>query len=185
MMDAALFLAEGFEEIEVSTPICFLRHMGIGLGIVSVTGSLDVTGAHGLSVKADMLWEDADFSKTRMLILPGGVPGAENLSKSVPLCNLVKTFVEEDKYVAAICAGPMVLGKQGLLRRKRIVCYPGFEELMLEASVQSGQNVVVDGKLITANGPASAMQFSYYIGKALAGEAEARAMADAMMVNYF
>lgn len=185
MMEAALFLAEGFEEIEVSTPVCFLRHMGIGLGIVSTTGVLDVTGAHGLSMKADMLWENADFSRTRMLILPGGVPGAENLSKSVPLCHLVKAFMEEGKFVAAICAGPMVLGKQGLLRGKRIVCYPGFEELMSGASVQGGQNVVVDGNLITANGPAAAMQFSYCIAKALAGEAEARTMADAMQVNYF
>lgn len=185
MAEVALFLAEGFEEIEVSTPICFLRHMAIGLDVVSVTGNLKVTGAHGLSVVADMLLEDVDLSMTKMLILPGGVPGAENLSANKVLGDYVRTFVEEGKYVAAICAGPMVLGKRGLLKGKKIVCYPGFEKLMDGAEVLEGQSVVRDGNIITANGPASAMRFSYEIAKTLRNEKEAREMANGMMVNYF
>ncbi len=185
MIEVSLFLAEGFEEIEASTPICYLRHTGIGLQTVSVTGNRMVKGAHGMPVVADVLFEDADFSTTQLLILPGGVPGAENLSAHDGLNHLVKDFLEKGKGVAAICAGPMVLGKQGLLKGRRIVCYPGFESYMEGAEVNANQSSVVDDNLITANGPASAMLFSYNITKMLRGEAVAREMANGMMVNYF
>ncbi len=185
MSEVSLFLATGFEEIEASTPICFLRHSGISLQTVSVTGNKIVTGAHGVPFVADVLYEDADFSNNKMLIIPGGVPGAENLSNHKGLTNLVRQFLEQDKYVAAICAGPMVLGKQGLLKGKTIVCYPGFEDYMHGAEVKKQESSIIDGKIITANGPGSAMQFSYNITKILRGDEVARGMANDMMANYF
>ena len=169
-MEVSLFLGQGFEEIEANTPICFLRHAGISLQTVSVTGEKVVTGAHGVPVVADVLFEDADFT---------------NLSKHQGLCDLVRQFVSQGKFVAAICAGPMVLGKQGLLKDRTIVCYPGFETFMSGAKVVKDKASVTDGNIITANGPGSAMLFSYNIAKELRGEEAARSMADDMMVNYF
>lgn len=184
-MEVSLFLGQGFEEIEANTPICFLRHAGISLQTVSVTGEKVVAGAHGVPVVADVLFEDADFTDTKLLVLPGGVPGAENLSRHQGLCDLVRQFVSQGKFVAAICAGPMVLGKQGLLKDRTIVCYPGFETFMSGAKVVKDKASVTDGNIITANGPGSAMLFSYNITKELRGEEVARSMADDMMVNYF
>ncbi len=185
MAEVLLFLAEGFEEIEVNTPICYLRHSGISLQTVSVTGNKLVTGAHGVPVVADILFEEVSLMDVRMLILPGGVPGALNLSRHQGLNEMVSGFMQQGKAVAAICAGPLVLGSLGLLQGKNIVCYPGFESYMHGANVIKDQSAVVDGNLITANGPAAAMLFSFHILKMLRNEAEARSMADGMMVNYF
>lgn len=183
-IEVSLFLAEGFEEIEANTPICFLRHSGISLQTVSITGNRVVTGAHGVPVTADVLFEEADFSTTKMLVLPGGVPGAENLSLHEGLNQLVTKFMAEGKRVSAICAGPMVLGKLGLLKGRTIVCYPGFESFMEGATVRTDISSCVDRNVITANGPGSAMLFSYNITKVLRDEVAAREMANGMMADY-
>ena len=119
-----------------------------------------------------------------MIAMPGGIPGAENLSNNEKVNHLVEQFVQQGKWIAAICAAPMVLGKLGLLRGKHITCYPGFEVYMEGAEIVK-ENSVIDGKLITANGPASGMHFGYNIVAQLRDEQAAREMANGMMVNFF
>ena len=99
-----IFLATGFEEIEATTTIDIIRRAGIDVKIVSTTGEKTVTGAHNISLSADLLFEDADFSKAKMLILPGGLPGTTNLEKHEGLLSLIRKQNQAGKWIAAICA---------------------------------------------------------------------------------
>lgn len=183
--EAVLFLAEGFEEIEASTPIAYLRHAGVQLITISVTGKREVAGAHGQIFVANELLEECEFTDSvKILILPGGVPGAENLSKVERLNKLVTCYFEQGKWVAAICAAPLVLGRIGLLKNKSITCYPGFEPFMKGAKVLK-KTSWVDGNLITAIGPGGAMEFSERIVTALRSEKEAKEMTAAMMYRVY
>ena len=119
MEEIRIFLAEGFEEIEALTVVDMLRREEMDIKMVSITGKEIVTGSHNISVKADILFEKADFTKTDMLILPGGMPGTENLRAFSPLKDLICLFQREGKKLAAICAAPTVFGdfrrEEGLL----------------------------------------------------------------------
>lgn len=159
-----VFLAEGFEEIEAITPVDVLRRIGIEAQLVStIPGERTVVGAHGIKLTADICFEDADFDKCEMLVLPGGLPGATNLGAHEGLCTKLKEFAavgeEGDKYVAAICAAPMVLGELGILEGKMATIYPGMEE-SLKGAVPMKNRVVVDGNIITSKGPGTAMEFA-------------------------
>ncbi len=154
-----LFLAEGFEEIEALTVVDMLRRAGIGIEMVSITGKEMVEGSHQIAVKADLLFEDADFSSTDMLVLPGGMPGTMNLLAHEGLINRLKEFHEQGKMLAAICAAPRILGINGILEGKHAVCYPGNEGFLAGAIVETSP-VMVDGSVITSRGMGTAIQFS-------------------------
>src|SRR5690554_5279704 len=121
-------LAEGFEEIEAVSIIDVLRRAGIETLIVSVTGKKEVTGSHNITITADSLFEDIDYSQIKMIVLPGGMPGAQHLKEHDALGKQIIKFNNEGKPVGAICAAPIVLGGLGLLKNKKATCYPGFEE---------------------------------------------------------
>jgi 4-methyl-5(b-hydroxyethyl)-thiazole monophosphate biosynthesis len=159
-----VFLAPGFEEVEAITPIDLLRRAGLEVATVSTNGLRTVTGAHGIMVVADLSVRDLSPSlEAEVLVLPGGMPGALNLYACEELKSLLRR--SSDAKLAAICASPgVVLGQLGLTRGHNVTCYPGFEEMCIGAkSVKSTEAVVVDGRFITANGPASAMKFALAI----------------------
>ena len=131
-----VFFADGFEEIEAITPVDVLRRAGLNVETVSVTDEEVVTGAHNIPVICDSCFQDCDFSDADLLLLPGGMPGAATLSEHEGLNRLLPGHVKEGKPVAAICAAPMVLGKLGLLKGKRVTCYPGFEPIWKAPNVQ-------------------------------------------------
>ena len=85
-----IFLAEGFEEIEALSVVDVLRRAGMDIKTVSITESKEVMGAHGITVKADLTFKEADFADSEWLILPGGMPGATNLAADEALCDLLK-----------------------------------------------------------------------------------------------
>ena len=165
-----VFLANGFEEVEALTPVDILRRCELEVCTVGVGGSQVVQGSHGIVVAADA--EDSDIKigdETDMIILPGGMPGTLNLEKSPYVQKAIDFCVENDKYVAAICAAPSILGHKGLLKGKTATCFPGFENELLEADV-SGELVCVDGKIITAKGAGAAMKFALKLAEITAGE---------------
>ncbi|MDE6299940.1 MAG: DJ-1/PfpI family protein [Muribaculaceae bacterium] len=170
MKESFLFLAEGFEEIEAITPIDVLRRAGIPVKTVSLTSSLQVVGAHGITLTADLLFDNTLFSDPEWLILPGGMPGATNLYNFAPLQGLLKAqAASEHGKIAAICASPaVVLGQLGLLKGRAATCYPGFEHL-LEGSTLQNAPVVSDDKFVLANGPATAMRWALNIVKETKG----------------
>ena len=143
-----VFLAEGFEEVEALTPVDVLRRAGLPVKTVSVTGVLTVNGAHGVPVVADMVFEEVKEGDAEMIVLPGGLPGATNLDAHEGLGKLIMTFAEAGRPLSAICAAPLVYGKRGLLKGKKVTCYPGFEKY-LEGAEYTAALVEKDGNFIT------------------------------------
>lgn len=189
MNTSYIFLAAGFEEIEALTVVDVLRRAGMDIKTVSITDSHTVIGAHGIPVKADVLYDKTDFLAPEWLIIPGGMPGAENLSKFAPLNTLLINQAVSGK-IAAICASPgVVLGPLGILDGKEATCYPGFEEKMGDAVRRDAPVVALD-RLITANGPSSALRFALAIVANSMGEAVAQEVGAGMLfypkrVNFY
>lgn len=169
MKSIYVHLAEGFEEIEAITIIDVLRRSGLEVVTVSISNDLMVTGAHKIAVKADILFKNADYKQAEMIVLPGGMPGAKNLSEHEGLNSQIKKFFDEGKLLGAICAAPLVFGKLGILKGKKVVCFPGFENYLTGAVVKEDP-VVLDGNIITGRGPGVAMQFAYEIVRLLKDE---------------
>lgn len=162
MKKIAIFFAEGYEEIEGLTVVDMCRRAGIQIDMVSVTDSLQVTGAHKIPVIMDKMLADVDFDELDMIVLPGGMPGTRNLEKVPVLMEQVKAFAAAGKYIAAICAAPSVFGHLGLLEGKTACCYPGFEEQLTGAEVTYNP-CEADGNIITSRGMGCAIDFSLKI----------------------
>ena len=177
MKTSYVFLADGFEEVEALSCVDLLRRANMDVKTVSIKETLQVTGAHGIKVIADITFTEGEFSgESLWLILPGGMPGAKNLSEHEKLCDLLVN-------IAAICASPaVVLAPLGILQNKKAVCYPGFETMMQGCDIMSEQ-VVVDGNVITANGPASANAFALAIIAESLGSDAAQAVAQGMLLK--
>ncbi len=182
MKTSFVFLADGFEEIEALTVVDVLRRAGIPVKTVSISKSIGVVGAHGITVKADVLFDSTLFDHPEWLILPGGLPGADNLYDFFPLHGLLEEQLKSGRKVAAICAAPgVVLGQLGLLKGRKATCYPGFESKMAGAQAVDAP-VVVDGNLVTGNGPANALLWSMNIVRETLGEQEAVKVANGMLL---
>lgn len=154
-----IFLADGFEETEMIAPWDILIRGGLDVKMVGVTGEY-VTGAHNMVVKSDISLEDVDVEKGEMFILPGGMPGTSNLDACEKVREIILTAYEGGKYVGAICAAPMVLGKLGILRGRKATCFPGFEEYLQGADLVR-EHCVRDGNVVTAIGAGGAMEFGF------------------------
>lgn len=173
MKQVAVFLADGFEEIEGLTVTDLLRRAGVEVKNVSVTGEKMVQGAHGIRVEADVLFEDMDFSQTDMLVLPGGMPGTLHLKKHTELCVLLKEFYAKERDLAAICAAPTVFGELGFLEGRKACCYPGMEDGLGKAEANEEQ-VNVDGHIITSRGLGTAIPFALKLIERLCGKEKAK-----------
>ena len=167
-----LFLAEGFEEIEALCVLDLLRRAGVETKTVGVTGKT-VSGSHNIPVVCDVTENEININDDfDMIILPGGLPGSDNLHASKVVDAFINKAIENDKLICAICAAPYILGVRGLLKGKKATCYPGFEN-RLEGAICQDTGVVRDGKIITARAMGSATDFALEIIEALLGK-EAR-----------
>ncbi len=167
-----VFLAGGFEEIEALTTVDLLRRAEIQVKTVSIMEDKLVYGAHDVGVEADILFKEGLYDRCAMLILPGGMPGTENLCNHRELNEELKDFYAAGKPVAAICAAPMVLGRAGLLEGHTATIYEGMED-ELAGAVHSSQKVVVSGNVITSKGPGTAMDFALALIAYLKGDEKA------------
>ena len=182
MNESFVFLAAGFEEIEALTAVDVMRRAGMKVQTVSITSALQVKGAHGVTVNADLLFDNTLFSNPEWLVLPGGMPGATNLFEFGPLQGLLKSQAEsENGRIAAICAAPaVVLGQLGLLKGQRATCYPGFEHL-IEGAEMIDAPVVVSNKYVLGNGPANALPWALSIVWEARGQEAAAKVASGML----
>lgn len=156
-----LMLADGFEEIEALTPLDILRRADIPTKTVGVGGKT-ITGAHGISVIADIETKDMNLSDMSAIILPGGMPGTLNLKAAQAVEDAVMYANEKGLLIAAICAAPSILGSLGLLEGKEAICFPGFES-ELKGALLSKQRVAKSGNIITAAGAGVAAEFGFEI----------------------
>ena len=161
-----VFLADGFEDIEALAPIDILRRANVDVKTVGVTGK-EVTSSHGVTVKADISVSNIKLdSDLELIVLPGGMPGTLNLEASVGVQKAIDFCAANDKYIAAICAAPSILGHKGLLKGKKATCFPGFEKDLVGADACSGL-VVIDGKFITGKGPGACIEFGLKLAEIL------------------
>lgn len=178
-------LAEGFEEIEALTVVDVLRRGELKVKTVSFEETLEVIGRSGISVKADILFSEinkADYQEGEMLVLPGGQPGTDNLMKNQELMESIREFNLGGKYIAAICAAPMILGELGILSGKKATIYPGMESYLKQGEYKD-QAVVIDGNVITSQGPATAMEFALELVGILKGNAAKEEVAKGLLVK--
>lgn len=163
-----IFLTDGFEPIEAVTPIDMLRRADLDVTTVSIGESLVVSGSRDITIQADAMFDDIDFSDADMLVLPGG-PGTSGLECHDGLCRLLKEHAAQSKPLAAICAAPSVLGHLGLLEGRRATVYPGCGE-GIDGVDFTGRFVERDGNVITAVGPAASFAFAAEIIALLRGK---------------
>lgn len=182
MEKVAVFLADGFEEIEGLAVVDLLRRAEIETDMVSIMGRVDIQGSHNICLKADMLLENINADAYDMMVLPGGGPGTQNLKACKPLNEMVVKHFEKGKYVAAICAAPTALGQMGILKGKKACCYGGLEQGLTGAEV-SFDNVVVDGNVITSRGMGTAIEFGLKLVEIYKGAEKAKALSDAIMIK--
>ena len=184
MKKAFVLLANGYEEIEALMPVDVLRRAGLDVSIVSISEESLVTGAHNISVKSDLFLDDVDADNGELLILPGGMPGASNLLANEKVKSLITSFYEKKKWLAAICAAPMILGEMGLLQGKKATCFPGFEKHLKGAEVVK-ESTITDGHIITGRGIGAAMEFSLEIVRNLLGVDVANKLGKEMVVEKY
>ena len=175
-----MFLANGFEEIEALMPLDLMRRAGLEVTTIGIGGK-DITGSHGITVKADIADSELSDSSPECVILPGGMPGTKNLDASPVVHKALDDALENNSLICAICAAPMILGKRGILRGKNATCFPGFEEYLEGATV--GGRAVRDGQVITGIGMGAALEFGIEIVAALLGREEADKLADAVIAK--
>ena len=182
MKKVIVCLADGFEEIEAVGIIDTLRRADLQVTALSVTGKSEVTGAHGIRILADKLFDEVDFSGYDMLVLPGGMPGARNLKEHSDLREKIVEFNAQEKFLGAICAAPMVFGDLGLLKGRDATCYPGFGEYLLNARVIT-EPVVEDHHIITGRGPGLVFHFALRLVEKLCGKQTAAQVAGQMLLK--
>ena len=177
-----MLLGTGFEETEAIAPLDLLRRAGVQVLTVGVDGKT-VRGGHGIPVVADITIHEMDLTDLEMIILPGGLGGVAAARASQPALDALRFAWENDKFVAAICAGPTVLADLGITDGKKATCYPGCETGMGSAVMQENAPFVRDGKLITGTSAGCAIAFGLALVAALKGQQVADTIAQQIVIR--
>lgn len=180
---ALISIADGVEDLECVTLIDVLRRAEIEVVVASIESRRMITCARGTRLTADTMLVDVLAQPFDLIVLPGGMPGAQRLAESEPLAERVREQAKAGKLFAAICAAPAVaLQQYGVLKQRRMTCYPTFSD-RLSGCVFVDQPVVVDGNCITSQGPGTALEFALTLVEQLAGRSMRRQVAEAMLVG--
>ncbi len=182
MKKVCVLLAEGFEEVEALTVVDLLRRARVYVDTVSVTEEYMIRGSHGIAVQTEDLFDEVNLEEFDMIVLPGGLPGTTNLGAHSGVRRIVKDFAESGKYVAAICAAPTILSDLGLLKGKRVTCYPDMER-KISGAVLTGAPAMVDGNIVTGQGVGAAVDFALELIAVLLGNEKAGEIADAIVYH--
>jgi 4-methyl-5(b-hydroxyethyl)-thiazole monophosphate biosynthesis len=175
-------VADGTEELEAVAIIDILRRAGADVTVASVSGSRQITASRAVVIVADALIEACVENDYDLVVLPGGIPGAEHLRDSSVLTRMLKRQRDASRWYGAICASPaVVLAHHGLLEGHQATCHPGFVE-QLNNQEQVATRVVVDGKCITSRGPGTAVEFALALVEQLYGKAKRDQVAAPMVI---
>lgn len=168
-MKVCLLLPNGYEELEAIAVVDLLRRASIPVDLVSITGSLETVGDHQVRIQADRLIEEIDPDEYQMLVTPGGLPGTLMLSRDERVLDLMRKFAaDKTRWIASICASPLVLRAAGISAHHAGTCYPGCEG-QVQFKEYKTDLVVQDGHLITSQGPGTAILFALHLVELLSG----------------
>lgn len=177
-----VLLGTGFEEVEAIAPIDLMRRAGMDVLSVGVTGKT-VYGSHNIGIEADITIDQMDLTDLEMIVLPGGLGGVAAARASQSAMDALRFAWENEKFVAAICAGPTVLADLGITDGKQATCYPGCEDKMGAAKLIADAACVRDGKLITGTSAGCAVPFGLALIEALKGPDTAKAVAEQFVIR--
>jgi len=166
-----MFVAPGFEEMEVIAPINILRRAKIDITTVGI-GQKTIKGAHGIPLVTDIIDTEFKISDITMVILPGGKIGVENLKASTVVNDAIDYCASNDIFIAAICAAPVILAEKGLFKGKHVTAYPKTLDGLTDATL-SDKQVVRDGNIITGKSAGAAPEFAFELVKILTTTKEA------------
>lgn len=166
-----LILTDTFEEVEALTQVDYLRRADIKVDMISITGKLQVTSNRGITVLADDLIENIDLKEYAGIIIPGGLPAAFDIRDDKRVLDIIKKFDEEHKLISAICAGPSVLAKSGVLSGRNAVIYPGMEDELLDANIKEDA-ICIDDNIITSRGAGLAGELAYTLIRKIKGKVQ-------------
>lgn len=181
MTKALIPLAEGCEEMEAVIVVDTLRRAGWDVTTAGLEPGL-VTASRGVMLQPDTTWNAVDPTDFDLLIMPGGGPGTARLKADVRVLETARVFAAAGKWLAAICAAPLVLHAAGVLEGRKATCYPGVEE-GLDGVAWLDDRVVVDGHIVTSRGPGTAFEFALALIRLLEGETAARSVGEGMLVG--
>ena len=177
-----MLLGTGFEETEAITPLDLLRRAGVEIQTVGLNGKV-VYGGHGIGIEAEIEIHQMDLSALEMIILPGGLGGVASCRACPAAMDALKYAWDNNKFVAAICAGPTVLADLGITAGMNATCYPGCEDGMGSAIMVEDAAAVTDENLITGTSAGCAIPFGLSLIEALKGEAEAQRIAQQIVIR--
>ena len=177
-----MLLGTGFEETEAIAPLDLLRRAGVEVKTVGINGKT-VYGGHGIGVESDITLDEVDVTDLEMVILPGGLGGVASARASQKALDLLSYAWKNDKFVAAICAGPTVLADLGITDGLNATCYPGCESAMGNAVIANNAPCVRDGRLITGTSAGCAVAFGLELIAALKGTSAAEAIAAQIVIR--
>jgi len=177
-----MLLGTGFEETEAIAPLDLLRRAGVQVLTVGVNGKT-VYGGHGIGIEADITLDQLDLTSLDMIVLPGGLGGVASVRASQAAMDALQFAWENDKFVAAICAGPTVLADLGITSGKNATCYPGCEDGMGDARMIADAAAVRDGKLITGTSAGCAVKFGLALVEALRGKEAAETVEKQIVIR--
>lgn len=180
MSKVYIFLADGFEDIEGLTVVDLMRRAQIDIRTVSIKETREVQTSHGITMLADCIFAETDFSDADMLVLPGGMPGTRYLGEYQPLTSLLTDFYGKGGKVAAICAAPSVFAALGFLKGRKATSYPSFMD-KLDGAVTTEEPVAADGNVTTSRGLGTAIDFALSLISQLAGAEKAEEIAQSIV----
>lgn len=181
MSNVCILLADGFEELEAVTIIDVLRRADVVVDVVGVTTATP-TGSHGITIQTDHVLGDVAHRTWDLVVLPGGMPGSANLRDDARVRALLRAQHDGGGRVAAICAAPIALAEVGLLDGRQATAYPSFADQLGEVRYRDDA-VVVDDRITTGRGPASALPFALELVSQLCGPQRAETIAKGMLVT--
>ena len=176
-----VLLGTGFEETEAIAPIDLLRRAGVSVLTVGLNGKT-VYGGHGIGIEADILPEEMDLTTLEMIVLPGGLGGVASIRGCDRAMDAIRFAHENEKFVAAICAGPTILAQLGITYHRDAVCYPGCEAEMGSAQITQAA-CVRSGHVITGTSAGCAIPFGLALIEALKGAEETRRIAQQIVIR--
>ena len=183
MKKILVFIADGFEEIEALSVVDVLRRAELKCDLCSIKEEY-VRGTHNITVKSDCIIDNINQDEYDAIVLPGGLPGADNLlDKRVK--DMAIKFNNEGKIVAAICAAPQTLEVFGILDDRKCTSYPGFIKGRDKVNYLEDQIVVTDKNIITSRGPGTALEFAFRILEDLGYNEKAKQIKQDMLVDFY